>query len=73
MLKQEKSLATEVHLNFEVLTSDPLICTMNLPSLTVSNQMEEFISKQRVNQVSREMLKKTRVEPEVFNIPQAQV
>ena len=27
--------------NMEILTCDPLICTMNHPKFTVSNQMEE--------------------------------
>ena len=35
---------TEVHLSWEILTCDPLICTMNHPRLIVSNQIEEFIS-----------------------------
>ena len=34
----------------EIPTCDPLICTMNHPRLTVSNQMGEFISIQRVKQ-----------------------
>ena len=36
-------------LNLEILTCDPLKCTMNHPRLIVSIQMEEFISIQRVN------------------------
>ena len=42
-------LGTEVkYLNLENLACDPLICTMNQSMLIVSNQMEEFISIQRV-------------------------
>ena len=42
------SFETEVHLNLKSLTCDPLICTMNHPSLIVSSYMEEFISLQKV-------------------------
>ena len=37
-------------MNFEILTCDPLICTMNHHRLISSNQMEELISIQRVNE-----------------------
>ena len=43
-VRQEK-----VHLNFEILTCDPFMCTMYHPRLNVSSQMEEFISIQRVD------------------------
>ena len=39
---------SKLHLNLEILTCDPLICTMRSPRFIVSNQMEEFISIQRV-------------------------
>ena len=35
-------------LNLEILTCDPLICTINHPRFNVLNQMEEFISIQSV-------------------------
>ena len=45
----KQSLGTEVHLNLKSLTCDSLICTMDHPRLTVSNQWEEFISIRRIN------------------------
>ena len=36
------------HLNLEILACDPFICMMNHLSFNSSNQMDEFISKQRV-------------------------
>ena len=47
--KLKQSSGTEVHLNLEILTGDPLIYTMNHPKFNVSRQMEEFISIQREN------------------------
>ena len=46
--KKKQSSWTEVHLNLKILTNDPLIGTMNHPVLKISNQMEEFISIQKV-------------------------
>ena len=37
-----------IHLNLEVLNCDPLLYTLNHPRPIVPNQMEEFISLQRV-------------------------
>ena len=39
----------EVHLNLGVLTGDPYIRTMDHPRIIVPNQMEEFITMQRVS------------------------
>ena len=43
-----------LHLDLEILTSycDPLKCTLSSPRFIFSNQMEEFISIQRVEVVS---------------------
>ena len=49
LLRENKSIGTEVHPSLETLICDPLICTMNHPRLTVSNKREEFISIQRVS------------------------
>ena len=38
-----------VHLNLQIRNAPPLICIMNTLRLIVSKQMEEFISKERVN------------------------
>ena len=48
LLSSKQSSVTEVDLNLKILTCDPLIITMNHPRLSVSNQMEEFISIQSV-------------------------
>ena len=34
-----------MHHNFDILTCDPLICTVNHPKFIVSNQMEGIINK----------------------------
>ena len=46
----EHSSGTKVQVDLENLTCDPLICTMNNPCFIVSNQMEEYNSKQTVKQ-----------------------
>ena len=46
--KIKQSSGTEVHLLLEISSCDPLIWTMNHPRLIISNQVEEFISIQRL-------------------------
>ena len=41
LLRLKSSLGTEIHLNLEVLTYHPLICTINHLKFIVSNQMEQ--------------------------------
>ena len=38
-----------MHLNLYIRNVPPLICIVNSPRLIVSKQMEEFISKERIN------------------------
>ena len=44
LLRQKQSSEKEMQFNFEIITCDPLMYTMDLPKFIVSIQKEEFIS-----------------------------
>ena len=52
-LDKDKLKGLKENLKLEILTYDPLICNMNRPGSLLPNQMEESISLQRVNALTK--------------------